>query len=246
MSMQEVFSVGIEKMSKSKKNVVAPTEIFEKYGADSARMFILSDTPYEKEFEWTDAGVKSVHKYLQRVWALACTATERAGVENQEMIKQMHRFLSAYICCFERFEFNVAIAKLREFTNFLSGLDYADKSNNYTLGLAMRNVAIVFSPICPHLCEAMWQMLGGEGLCCQQKLPAVDAKYLEETTMQVSIAVNGKFKVCITLDKNLEQDAIIEESKKQPKVANALAGKEIKKTIVANSKLGKMVNFVVL
>ena len=161
-SMQQVFSVGIEKMSKSKKNVVAPTEIFEKYGADAARMFILSDTPYEKEFEWTDAGVKSVHKYLQRVWALACTATERAGVENPEMIKQMHRFLNAYIGCFERFEFNVAIAKLREFTNFLSGLDYTDKNNNYTLGVVMKNVAIVFAPICPHMCEAMWQLLGGE------------------------------------------------------------------------------------
>ncbi len=245
MSMQEVFSVGIEKMSKSKKNVVAPTEIFEKYGADAARMFILSDTPYEKEFKWTDAGVKSVHKYLQMVWALACTATERSGTENQEIIKQMHRFLSAYIGCFERFEFNVAIAKLREFTNFLSGLDYADKNNNYTLRIAMKNIAIVFSPICPHMCEIMWQMLGGEGLCCQQKLPVVDAKHLEETTMQVSIAINGKFKICITLDKNLDQDAIIEEAKKQEKVANALAGKDVKKVIVANSKTGKMVNFVV-
>ena len=122
---------------------------------------------------------------------------------------------------------------------------HTDKNNNYTLGVVMKNVAIVFAPICPHLCEAMWQLLGGEGLCCQQKLPAVDAKHLEETTMQVSIAVNGKFKVCITLDKNLEQDAIVEEAKKQDKVANALAGKEIKKVIVVNSKTGKMVNFVV-
>ena len=96
------------------------------------------------------------------------------------------------------------------------------------------------------MCEAMWQLLGGEGLCCQQKLPAVDAKYLEETTMQVSIAVNGKFKICITLDKNLEEQAIIDETKKQDKVANALAGKEVKKVIVANSKAGKMVNFVVV
>ena len=246
MSMQEVFSVGIEKMSKSKKNVVAPTEIFEKYGADAARMFILSDTPYEKEFEWTDAGVKSVHKYLQRVWALACTATERTGTENQEIIKQMHRFLNAYIGCFERFEFNVAIAKLREFTNFLSGLDYTDKNNNYTLSVAMKNIAICLSPICPHMCEAIWELLGCEGLCCQQKLPEIDAKHLEETTMQVSIAINGKFKICITLDKNLDQDAIVEEAKKQEKVANALAGKDVKKVIVANSKTGKMVNFVVM
>ena len=148
----------------------------------------------------------------------------------------MHRFLNAYIGCFERFEFNVAIAKLREFTNFLSGLDYADKNNNYTLGVVMKNVAIVFAPICPHLCEAMWQLLGGEWLCCQQKLPAVDAKYLEETTMQVSIAVNGKFKVCITLDKNLEQDAIVEEAKKQDKVVNALAGKEVKKLLLQTQK----------
>ena len=243
--LEEVFSVGIEKMSKSKKNVVSPVEIFEKYGADSARMFILSDTPYEKEFEWTDIGIKSVNKYLQKVWALACQATERSGTANEEIIKQMHRFLNSYIECFNHFEFNVAIAKLREFTNYLSTIDFSDKNNNYSLGIAMKNIAIVFSPICPHMCEAMWQMLGGEGLCCQQKLPVVDTKYLEETTMQVSIAVNGKFKMCITLDKNLDQDAIVEEAKKQEKVANALAGKEVKKVIVANSKTGKMVNFVI-
>ena len=109
----------------------------------------------------------------------------------------------------------------------------------------MKNVAIVFAPICPHMCEAMWQLLGGEGLCCQQKLPEIDAKHLEDTTMQVSIAVNGKFKVCLTLDKNLTEEEIINEAKKQDKVINAITGKDVKKTIVVNSKTGKMVNFVV-
>ena len=245
MSEVEVFSVGIEKMSKSKKNVVSPVEIFDKYGADAARMFILSDTPYEKEFEWTDIGVKSVNKYLQRVWNLACRVTEHTGVVNEEIIKQMHCFLDAYIGCFSRFEFNVAIAKLREFTNYLLTIDFNNKNNNYTLSIAMKNIAIVFSPICPHLCEAIWQKLGFEGLCCQQKLPKVDAKYLEKTTIQVSIAVNGKFKVCITLEKDIEEQAIVEEAKKQDKIINAISGKEIKKVIVANSKTGKMVNFVV-
>ncbi len=243
--LKQVFSQDILKMSKSKKNVISPTEIFNKYGADSARMFILSDTPYEKEFEWTDLGVKGVHKYLQKIWSITCIVKEKDGVENKEIIKQMHRFLNSYIGCFNRFEFNVAIAKLREFTNYLSTINFDDKNNNYTLGIAMKNVAICLSPICPHLCEAMWQQLGGKGLCCQQKIPNIDTNYLIETTMQVSIAVNGKFKICLTLDKNLEEKAIIEEAKKQNKIANLIDKKEIKKIIVANSKTGKMINFVV-
>ncbi len=233
-------------MSKSKKNVVSPIDIFEKYGADSARMFMLSDTPYEKEFEWTDAGINSVYKYLQRIWKIAEIVTEKKGRENEKMIKEMHKFLNDYIKSLSRFEFNVVIAKLHEFTNKLNEFDYDDKDNNYTLGIVMKNLTICLSPICPHMAEAMWEQLGGEGLCCNQKLPEVDMKYLEENTMQVSIAVNGKFKICIEVDKEADRDTIVELAKQQDKVKNAMGDKEIKKVIVANSRTGKMVNFVCL
>lgn len=244
--LEEVFSQEILKMSKSKKNVVSPIDIFDKYGADAARMFMLSDTPYEKEFEWTDAGINSVYKYLKKIWSFTGTVTEKkTGKENEEIIKEMHKFLNDYIGCLNRFEFNVAIAKLHEFTNLLGKFNYSDKDNNYTLGIVMKNLAICLSPICPHLSEAMWEQLGHEGLCCEQKLPEINKKYLEETTMQVSVSVNGKFKVCITVDKNLDQESLIKEAKKQNKIINALGNKEVKKTIVVNSKSGKMINFLI-
>ena len=185
----EPITVGpIESMSKSKKNVVDPDDIIGAYGADTARWFMLSDTPPERDIEWTSGGVEGAHRFLQRVWRLVNEAAEKGGRESApaapgrealELRRATHKSIAAVTGAIDKLRFNVAIAHIYELANALSGgLNAASETPAPDLRFALREAAEMLSriaaPMVPHLAEECWLALGNQGLLAEQPWPVAD------------------------------------------------------------------------
>jgi len=229
------------KMSKSKKNVVDPVNIIEAYGADTARWFVLSDSPPERDVEWTAAGADAAHKHLTRVHRLATkiaagpvTAPQGADAD---LLRAMHKTIHDVTMGIESFGFNAAIARLYAFANVLA------KSTGGTTAKrqAMRTLAQLMSPMTPHLAEEVWAMLGGTGLVAQAAWPVADPAMLVEDTVTLPIQVNGKRRSEITVAKALAKEEVEKLVLADNAVQKALAGGAPKKLIVVP---GRIVNVV--
>jgi leucyl-tRNA synthetase len=253
----------IEKMSKSKRNTVGPEEITESYGADVARWFMLSDSPPERDVEWTERGVQGVARFVQRLWRLVGEAAEiaksaPAGRPSQfsaaatGLRKATHAALAKVTDDIEKLHFNVCVAAIYEFTNVLSGVigeidehDGANLGNASDLAWAIReavNVLVqLFHPMMPHLAEECWPVLGHKTLVAEAAWPAVERALLIEDTMTLPVQVNGKKRDEVTVARNATNAEIEAAVLALDAVKKALDGKAPKKVIIVPQRIVNVV-----
>ena len=230
------------KMSKSKKNVVDPVNIISAYGADTARWFVLSDSPPERDVEWTASGAEAAFKHLNRVWNLCdrigAMDKDAAGEGDAELERAMHVCIHDVTMGIESFGFNAAIAKLYAFTATLQ----KSKASHATQRRAIMTLAQLMSPMTPHLAEDIWNHQGGEGLVATAAWPKADESQLVSDTVTLPIQVNGKRRAEITVPADMPKEEVEKTALADQAVIRTLDGAEPKKIIVVP---GRIVNVVV-
>ena len=238
---QEVDIVPSAKMSKSKNNVVDPVAIIDAFGADTARWFVLSDSPPERDVEWTAAGAEAANKHLSRVYRIAADLVDAdtpANDQDQALLKDMHKAIHDVTQGVESFGFNASIAKLYAFTNTLA----KSKAGSDAKRQAARTLAQLMSPMTPHLSEEIWSMLGGQGLIIDAPWPQADPAMLVDDEVTLPIQVNGKRRAEISVPKDMPKEEIEALALATDGVIRTLDGATPKKIIVVP---GRIVNVVV-
>ena len=244
------------KMSKSKGNTVDPDEIFENYGADTARLFILSDSPPARDFDWSDAGVEGCYKFLNRVWRLVSSNQNNIIVdyvlsktlkkENDDLVRVVHMSIKGITNDISNdFQFNTVISKYRELTNAIydwqskkSCLDEEDKN---VLSFAIISLLKLMSPVAVHLTEEAWHELGAEGSIHEQPWCEWDENLAKLSAITLVVQINGKVKDKIEVDEGLSQDEMKEIAMNSPKIKDLTSGHDIIKVIVVPKKLVNIV-----
>jgi len=229
------------KMSKSKKNVVDPSTIIAQYGADTARWFVLSDSPPERDVEWTASGAEAAHRHLSRVWRIAAeiaASDAPATLDDEALLREMHKCIDEVTKGIDSFGFNAAIARLYAFTNTLA----KSQAGQGAKTSAARTLAQLMSPMTPHLAEDVWSMLGGEGLVTTAPWPLADPEMLIDDTVILPIQINGKRRGEITVPADMPKSEVEKLALAHNAVLKALDGAQPKKIIVVP---GRIVNVVV-
>ncbi len=230
------------KMSKSKKNVVDPKDIIAAYGADTARWFVMSDSPPERDVEWTSSGAEAAFKHLNRVWTLCSRIGEmpadHKGEGDDALMRATARAVQDVTHGIESFAFNKAIAKLYEFTNTLSRAN----ASTATMKHAIRTLAQLMCPMTPHIAESIWSYQGGAGLCAQAPWPKADPALLIDDTVTLPIQINGKRRAEISVPKDMAPAEVEKIALADEDVVRFLAGQPVKKIIVVP---GRIINVVV-
>lgn len=242
-------SVGpIEKMSKSKKNTVDPDAIIKAFGADTARWFVLSDSPPERDVEWTQSGAEGAARFTQRIWslfdALPGTAAADAGSDAASIAlrKTSHKAVAAIDRAITEFRFNSAVASIHE---WVAALKKAETGHADTLGARLEAASMLarcLTPFMPHLAETCWERIGETGFVSAASWPKPDPALLEDDRVTIAVQVNGKRRGEITVPKTLANDAVEAAAFIQTDVAAFISGKQVKKTIVVP---GRIVNILV-
>ena len=240
-----------EKMSKSKRNVVDPAGIIENYGADTARLFMLSDSPPERDLDWTMAGVDGAYRFINRLWRLvvdpvvSLPAIGEAQPEFDDKataLRQVaHRTIAGVTDDLERFHYNKAVARIRELANAISALPDSAKGAGWALREALEIVVQLAGPIMPHLSEELWRQLGHQTLLVDQPWPQPEASLLAEETINIAIQVNGKLRGTIEQPKDADPESLKAAALALPAVLTALAGKEPRKIIVVPNRIVNVV-----
>ncbi len=240
-----------EKMSKSKKNTVDPRHIIEGYGADTARLFMMSDSPPERDLEWTEAGVDGAWRYVSRLWRLimepldalktAPVAPALDAAEYLEIRKACHRAIAAVSEDIEAFHFNKAVARLRELTNQLGQMPLQTEADYAVYREVLETVLILFAPIMPHICEEGWAQLGHESLLCDQPWPTVNESLLVDNTVTIAVQVNGKLRATLDMQRDMPKEAAEQAAMGHEKVQPLIDGKTIRKVIVVPNKIVNIV-----
>ncbi len=239
---REVQIIPSAKMSKSKNNVVDPVAIIEQYGADTARWFVLSDSPPERDVEWTAAGAEAAYKHLNRVWSLCDRIgqmdPDAPGKGDEDLKRAMHKAIFDVTSGVESFGFNAAIAKLYAFTNAIQ----KSKASHAVQREAIMTLAQLMAPMTPHLAEDIWAHQGGTGLITDAPWPDVDETMLVEDTVTLPIQVNGKRRSEITVPKDMDKAEVEKLVMEDDAVQRSLQNGPLKKLIVVP---GRIVNVVV-
>jgi len=230
------------KMSKSKKNVVDPMNIIASYGADTARWFVMSDSPPERDVEWTAAGADATFKHLNRVWNLSVKVAEMdegtAGAGDKDLAKAVARATEDVTRAIEGFAFNKGIAALYGLTNAVAKADASAPA----MRQALRDLAKLMSPFTPHLSEQIWAAQGGEGLCATAAWPKADPALLVDDEVTLPIQINGKRRGEITVPKDMPASEVEKIALANEDVVRFLNGQPVKKLIVVP---GRIVNVVI-
>ena len=228
----------IEKMSKSKKNVVDPDDIVDQYGADAVRWFTLSDSPPERDLEWSEAGIEGCWRFVQRLWRLTLQVSGAEG-SDKALDRKTHQVIAGVGVDIEALAFNKAVAKIYDLANAIE-----KAAPSASRDAAIRTIVLLSSPMVPHLAEEAWAVLGapfGGGLIADAAWPAVDPTFLEKDEVTIAIQVRGKLRDTLTVAKGLPQAEIEVLALASQKVQNAIDGADIKKTIVVPDRLVNIV-----
>ena len=238
----ELVVVPSAKMSKSKNNVVDPINIISSYGADTARWFVLSDSPPERDVEWTASGAEAAFKYLSRVWQLSDKISKMdqrdEGEGGQDLLRALHKTIQDVTTGVESFGFNAAIAKLYGFTAILA----KSKAGYAAQHEAIVTLAQLMAPMTPHLAEDIWARQGGVGLIANAVWPVADPALLVEDDVTLPIQINGKRRDEITVPKDMGKDELELLVLANNAVIKALNGAIPKKLIIVP---GRIVNVVI-
>ncbi|MBY5366306.1 leucine--tRNA ligase [Rhizobium leguminosarum] len=254
---EEVAIGSIEKMSKSKKNVVDPDDIIASYGADTARFFVLSDSPPERDVIWSEAGVEGAHRFTQRLWRLISEAADALSTvapapatdgEALSISQAAHKTLKAVQNDYDKLWFNKAVARIYELVNALAApmTKVAAGEGDATYRAAVRDAAEILiqlvSPMTPHLAEECWAALGNEGLLARASWPQYDETLVIENDVVLPVQINGKKRAELTISRDADQNAVTDAVLDLDAVKNALNGQAPKKIIVVPQRI---VNIVV-
>ncbi len=243
---QRIITGDVIKMSKSKKNVVDPNEIIAGYGADVARWFVLSDSPPERDVEWTESGVIGAWRFANKVYDIVSETGDDCGPsivadtasgDALELRKFAHKVIVRVTDGIESFRFNTSVAAIYELTNAIRKYKGDDAARSEALGILIRMIA----PFMPHLSEECWDMMGGEGLVCQTPWPVADESLLVEDSVTLPIQVNGKRRSEITVAKDAPKDACEALAMADENVQAAIGDKTVRKVIVVP---GRIINIV--
>ena len=242
----------VEKMSKSKRNVIDPQVIIESYGADCARLFMLSDSPPERDLEWTEAGIDGAWRYLNRLWRLVDDRLEglpAAGAEvptalsadARALRRLVHGTVDGVSQGLERFHFNKAVAQVRELTNALEAFDVADPAAPALFREAFDALVRLVAPMVPHLAEELWERLGHDGLVADAPWPKADPAWLVADTVTLAVQVNGKRRGELALPAGSEEASVRDAALALDNVRRAMNGKEPRKVIVVPDRIVNVV-----
>jgi leucyl-tRNA synthetase len=248
----------VEKMSKSKKNVVDPNILLDKYGADTTRFFCLFAAPPERDLEWSEQGVEGGFRFLNRVWRLAANFMDSIkGVHSfdgnpdslagktRNLYKKTHQTIKKVSTDIEdRFHFNTAISAIMELFNTMSAIDL-EKGNAEQAAVmrsAMEIIVLLLSPIVPHFAEELWETLGNKSSVLIASWPTYREEALEKDELIIVVQVNGKLRSRFSVDIDTNDESVKEMALTDEKVKKFIDGKSIKKVIVVKNKL---VNIVV-
>ena len=242
-----------EKMSKSKKNVVDPDQIIRDYGADTARWFMLSDSPPERDLEWTEAGVTGAWRFQQRLHRIATTALEQippAATARPETLsaaatdlrRAAHKTIAGLSADIEAFHFNKAVARLYELANTIDSAKPEDDGGKWALREALEIFVRLIGPMTPHLAEELWQALGHDGLLADAPWPVADDALLVDDTVTVAVQLNGKLRGTLALAKDAPKEFAERAALALPEIVRGLDGQTPKRVIVVPNRI---VNIVV-
>lgn len=254
---EEIAIGSIEKMSKSKKNVVDPDDIIASYGADTARFFVLSDSPPDRDVIWSEAGVEGAHRFTQRLWRLISEASEALSAVEPKPAKEgealaisqlAHKTLKAVQNDYDRLWFNKAVARIYELVNALAGplTKVASGEGDLAYWAAIRNAAEILvqlvAPMTPHLAEECWMTLGNKNLIAHAAWPDYDESLVVENDVILPVQINGKKRAELTISRDADQNTVTEAVLELDAVKNVLNGQAPKKIIVVPQRI---VNIVV-
>jgi leucyl-tRNA synthetase len=254
---EKVIVGNIEKMSKSKKNVVDPDVLVKTYGADSLRLFVVSDTPPEKDFLWSDEGLEGCWRFINRVWRMFVFAKSRGvgasecreeidadllSPELKEMYINFHRLTKNITDSFEDRAMNKAVAYIRECVNGVYARLDVIEDNKEVFSVVIRDIIKMLSPIAPHICEEAWSNFGFEAMVSEADWPIYNEQYLRASIINLPIQVNGKLRGTVDVLVDDPEDVVFEKALNIVTVQNAIAEKTVKKKIFVK---GKIINFVV-
>jgi leucyl-tRNA synthetase len=253
---REAVTIGrVEAMSKSKRNTVDPGAIIERFGADTARWFILSDNPPERDMEWTEAGVAGAHRFTQRLYRLVAgaapklplpdtSAAEATGAARR-LRQATHRCIAAVTEALETFAFNSAVARIHELANAINAVEAEDEPG---MGVARREgleaVTRLSAPMMPHLAEEMWALLrpGESALVAELPWLEADTALVAAERVTVAVQVLGKLRATIEVPAGSDETAVLAQAEAEENVQRAIGGRPVRKRIHVP---GRVVNFVV-
>lgn len=241
----------VEKMSKSKKNIVDPDDMINKYGADTIRLFSLFAAPPEKDLEWSSAGVEGIYRFLNRLWNFVQQQKEEIKespsiLNDHPILRLTHRTIKRVTEDIEKeFHFNTAIAALMEFLNELQ--EYTSKKSSITdedrfaMRFAIENLLLLISPFAPHIAEELWSQIGNKPSILEAPWPEWKEQLSREPEYELVIQINGKLRAKIMVPEGLSEEAIREKALAEPRIKDLISGKKIKNIVVAKKKLVNIV-----
>ncbi len=241
-----------EKMSKSKKNVVDPDQIIRDYGADTARWFMLSDSPPERDLEWTEAGVAGAWRFQQRLHRIASEAMAKlpaADAARPETFsdaatalrRAAHKTIAGLSADIEAFHFNKAVARLYELANTIGGFEATDDGGRWALREALEIFVRLIGPMTPHLAEELWGALGHTALLADSGWPVAEDALLVDDTLTIAVQLNGKLRGTIQLAKDAGKDVAEQAALALPEIVRALDGQVPRRVIVVPNRIVNVV-----
>ncbi len=241
-----------EKMSKSKKNVVDPEHIIETYGADTARLFMLSDSPPDRDLDWTDSGVEGAWRYVNRLWRMVTqpgiapaevgtARPDKLSAQAADVERAIHKTIDAVNDDLERFHFNKAVARIRELSNVVEALRGGAPGDAWVMRCGLETVVQMIGPMMPHVAEELWHQLGHETLLVETPWPQANPAMLIEESVTIAVQVNGKLRGTVELPAGAAKDVAETAALAVPTVAAAIDGKAIRKVIVVPDRIVNVV-----
>ena len=232
----------VEKMSKSKKNVVDPNDIINLYGADTARWFMLSDSPPERDLQWTETGISSSFRFINKLYEFVEKFKTYKSIEKDDIlvVEDLKIIINQVAANIESFQFNKSVAKIYEFVNILNESISNNKLSKKNFEWSLQKLSIILQPFVPHISEEIWLSIGNKTLCINEKWLEEEVK--KKINAKIAIQINGKTKEIIEIENDLSKEKVLEIVMSSNKINKSLLGKDIKREIYVP---GKIINLVV-
>ncbi len=250
VTKEKVIPGRIEKMSKSKKNVVDPQQIIQNYGADTARFFMLSDSPPNRDMEWSDSGIEGSWRFLNKLWNFVHNL-EIEKVDNnlprnfskshKKLLSELNKTINEVTKSIDDFHFNIAVASIRSLFNTLSSYEILDGNDKSVILYSTKKLLILINPMVPHIAEALWQKLKEKNMIAIESWPTFDNTFEEKNKIKIPIQINGKMRAIIEVQKDINKDDLEKIALKEKNILKFLNVTPKKVIIIPN----RIVNFVI-